>query len=254
MDITSDKYYSEYYEAIGHKIDGLIASFEFHNTADLTYSTKTSAVYSSQIEGSRVDLNSYMNSKLSDSKFSLQKDIEEINDLVEAYKMAQSTPLNEENLLKAHSILSTSFLIKSSQGIYRTSPVGVFGKSGLTYLAVEPEYVAREMAKLMEDVKSLIDSEIIIEKVFYHASLLHLRFAHVHPFMDGNGRVARLIEKWFLAEKLGEKFWKLTSEKNYLDNRQEYYDSIDMGVNFYELEYSRCQHFLYMLPEALTSE
>jgi Fic family protein len=71
--------------------------------------------------------------------------------------------------------------------------------------------------------------------------------------MDGNGRVARLIEKWFLAEKLGEKFWKLPSEKNYLDNRQEYYDSIDMGVNFYELDYSRCQHFLYMLPEALTS-
>jgi Fic family protein len=33
--------------------------------------------------------------------------------------------------------------------------------------------------------------------------LIHLRLAQIHPFRDGNGRAARLIEKWFVAEKLG---------------------------------------------------
>jgi Fic family protein len=47
------------------------------------------------------------------------------------------------------------------------------------------------------------------EEVFYFASFIHLRFVHIHPFRDGNGRAARLIEKWFIAEKLGKQFWKL---------------------------------------------
>ncbi|MBN1116921.1 MAG: Fic family protein [Bacteroidales bacterium] len=38
--------------------------------------------------------------------------------------------------------------------------------------------------------------------MFYFASLIHLRFAHIHLFRDDNGRAARLIEKWFVAEIL----------------------------------------------------
>ena len=58
-----------------------------------------------------------------------------------------------------------------------------------------------------------------IEEVFYFASMLHLVFAHIHPFQDGNGRAARLLEKWFLASKLEDKAWLIQSEKFYKENK-----------------------------------
>jgi Fic family protein len=79
----------------------------------------------------------------------------------------------------------------------------------------------------------------------------HLRFAHIHPFSDGNGRTARLVEKWFLAQKLGKNYWKIQSEKHYWENRQKYYEAINCGVNFYELDYSMCIDFAEILVESL---
>jgi Fic family protein len=47
--------------------------------------------------------------------------------------------------------------------------------------------------------------EMSIEQVFFFASMIHLVFVKIHPWNDGNGRSARLIEKWFLARKVGRK-------------------------------------------------
>ncbi|WP_394370742.1 Fic family protein [Pedobacter endophyticus] len=83
--------------------------------------------------------------------------------------------------------------------------------------------------------------------------LIHLRFAHIHPFRDGNGRAARLLEKWFLAQKLGIELWKIPSEKYYKEHQPEYYKNINLGVNFYELNYDNCLPIITMLPNSLTS-
>ncbi len=138
------------------------------------------------------------------------------------------------------------------RGHYRNEPVGVFGKSGLA-LAIEPEYVEAKMNELFVGISELLKSELSKPEVFYFASLIHLVFVHIHPFSDGNGRATRLIEKWFLAEKLGKDFWRIPSEENYKNNQQEYYDSINLGVNYYELDYDNCLDFLAMLPNSLSS-
>ena len=89
--------------------------------------------------------------------------------------------------------------------------------------------------------------------MFYFASLIHLVFVKIHPWNDGNGRSARLLEKWFLAQKLGAKSWFMQSEKYYYLHHQTYYQHIrKLGIEYAELDYSRALPFLLMLPGALT--
>lgn len=192
-----------------------------------------------------------MNYELNKDKFKVGKEIEEIEDLIEAYEFAQNNKLNEKNLLHCHKIFSDTLLIRSKRGKYRIEQVGVFGKSGLAYMAIEPEFVEKEMKVFFQDINGLISSNLNEIEVFYFASLIHLRFAHIHPFRDGNGRAARLIEKWFVAEKLGRNFWKMPSEEFYKKNQTNYYETISLGINFYELNYDKCIGFLEMLPSCL---
>ena len=249
MKLLTEKYYLEYQKLVGQKFERLISVYQFpESIEDLGYRTQVSAVYSSNIEGNSIDLNSFMNHKLSPSQKKNTKEIQEIEDLTHAYQFAQSNQLSETNLFKAHAILSKSFLIKSFRGKYRDDKIGVFSESGLVYLAIEVEFVASAMEDLFSDIDDLINAEISIAQAFYYASMIHLRFVHIHPFRDGNGRVARLLEKWFLASKLGTNYWNLLSEKYYKEHQQEYYNNINLGVNYYFLNYDLCLPFLQMLP------
>ena len=252
MKITDRKYLDPYIESIGHEIPTLIQNYDFsEDKGGFDYLTKSSAVYSSNIEGNSIDLNSYMNYELNKDKFKVGKEIEEIEDLIKAYEFAQKNKLNENNALNCHKISSKTLLIKSKRGKYRIEPVGVFGKSGLAYMAVEPEFVMKEMRGFFQSVEELLAANLNEIEVFYFASLIHLRFAHIHPFRDGNGRTARLIEKWFIAEKLGRDFWKIASEEYYKIHQSRYYETINLGVNFYALHYDTCLGFLEMLPNCL---
>ncbi len=252
MEITSKKYFSEYTDRIGHEIEFLISSFDFSDQhIDLGYSTQASAVYSSNIEGNRVDLNSFMNYKLSPEKFKQTKEIEEIENLVTASQFAQKSKLSESNFLECHRIFSPTLLIKNRRGNYRIDKVGVFGLTGLAYLALEPEHVQKRMKSFFQNMEALLEDQLSLEEIFYFASMMYLIFAHIHPFTDGNGRAARLLGKWFLTEKIGDPYWKIQSEKYYKDNQGKYYANINLGVNYDELNYDNCMPFLMMLPNCL---
>lgn len=252
MDITSSAYFPAYSEQIGDSIKSAVQDLAFKNgQLDLDYSTQASAVYSANIEGNTIDLNSFMNYKLLQEIARPTKELEEIENLIAAYEFAQKNDLNEKNLLEAHRLFSKTLLIKGKRGKYRTEKVGVFGATGLVYLALEPEFVAERMKEFFRNIAVLLQEDISLEKTFYFASRIHLIFAHIHPFADGNGRAARLLEKWFLAQKLGEQYWKIPSEKYYKEHQAEYYENINLGVNYYEVNYDNCQPFLLMLPSSL---
>ena len=255
MRILDDKYFNQYRDLVGNQIEKLIESFDFtEKSTDLGYKTQASAVYSSNIEGNSIDLNSYMNYKLSQEKFKPHKEIQEIENLISAYEYAQSNLLTEKNFLQCHKIFAKTLVIKSKQGKYRNEKVGVFGQSGLVYLAVEPEFVKETMTGFFNDLDTLLKRDLSKSEAFYFASLIHLKFAHIHPFRDGNGRAARLLEKWFLTEKIGKDFWKLSSEKYYKEHQMDYYNNINLGVNYYELDYDRCIPFLMMLPRSMENK
>ncbi len=244
-------YLSQYLKNLNFDLKVSLEKLSEGKTDDfLSYLTETSALYSSNIEGNSLDLNSFMNAKLQKEK-TKPKEFIEIVDLVRAYDVAKTNELNQINFLKIHRILAKNFLIKSKIGKYREEKVGVFGSKGLIYLAVEAEKVAREMELFFEEIEGLLKQKLTIEEVFYFAAMLHLRLAHIHPFFDGNGRIARLLEKWFIAQKLGEKAWFIQSEKYYKENIKNYYQNINLGVNYYELNYDNCLPFLKMLGDAL---
>lgn len=103
------------------------------------------------------------------------------------------------------------------------------------------------MKKFFDDIEVLLETEMSIEEVFFFASILHLVFVKIHPWSDGNGRSARLLEKWFLAEKLGEKAWFIQSEKFYYQQHQTYYKNIRaLELEYAELDYSKALPFLLL--------
>ena len=164
-------------------------------------SKSVSSVYSSKIEGEEIDFDSFFKHKFLHVEF--QPDLtRKADDLFAAYDFIDQHPLSLENVHKAHSILAANLLPLTQQGVYRNNPMYVINSADrIEYIAADADRVEEEMEKLFHDVDLLLNTQLSIHEVFYYASLLHLVFVKIHPYQDGNGRTARLLEKWFLDRK-----------------------------------------------------
>lgn len=222
------------------------------STPNFSFYTSVASVFSSKIEGENIELDSYIKHKRDGIPF--QPDYtKKTDDLYNAYLFAQQNPLNEHTTKKIHKLLGKHIVATSWQGKYRIQNMYVATDEGkIEYVAAPPDLVPIEMEKFMEDLKTLSEATLSIDEVFFYAALLHLVFVKIHPWNDGNGRTARLIEKWFLAEKLGGKAWFIQSEKMYYQHHQEYYNNIrQLGLEYEYLDYSKALPFLLMLPNSL---
>ncbi len=254
MNVSNQCYFQPWLKELGkQKPDKLWREFVTTNKLPaIEFSNATSAVYSSNIEGNPIDVNSYLASKFRGQRFKFKaRERKEIEDLEAAYRFAQTHVLNEKNFLTAHGLLAATLLTKSALGKYRVQMVYVYSRAGMEYAALEPEHVAGVMREFFTDIKQLRDLSLDVERTFYHAALIHLVFVHIHPFMDGNGRAARLLEKWFLSSKLGRTAWQIPSEMYYKENVADYYQNIKLGLNYYTLDYDRSVPFLTMLVKSL---
>ena len=168
-------------------------------------------------------------------------------------EFAFENELNLNNVLKAHAILSNNLLPQSLQGTIRNNPMFVLNSDDrIEYIAAEPSIVKDELNKLFNDIYKLMEYELSTNEAMYFAAFIHLIFIKIHPFQDGNGRTARLIEKWFLIEKLGNKAVAIGLEKNYYTNLNDYYKNIRvLGLEYGELDYSKSLVFLKMSLEGL---
>jgi Fic family protein len=232
----------------------LSSLFKKFKKIDLDYAFGISSTFSSQIEGNPLDINSYMRIKNSDD-LELKKDKSylEIEDLKKAYEYAKENLLNENNFLKSHGILSQDLKIsKTEKGKYRIGEnEAIYGEEGLRYVAIETKYVINIMKEFFEDISVLLNKELTIEEILYYSIFIHLMFLNIHPFRDGNGRSARLLQKWFLKEKLGEMMWKLPFENYIYKNKENYYRSLEIGINFYEIDYNDSLNFFKLFLNSL---
>ena len=111
-------------------------------------------------------------------------------------------------------------------GQYRTNEEhivsGMFGREKIHYIAPPPERVDEEMAHFLdwfnrqENVNSVIRSAIA-----------HFWFVCIHPFEDGNGRLARILSDMLLArtDKSEFRFYNISSQIN--KDKKRYYDMLE---------------------------
>jgi Fic family protein len=253
LPILSNDLLPDYLEKVSN---GLKEAFDALEDAEIStdafsFYTSVASVFSSKIEGEAIELDSYIKHKKFGIEFSPDY-TKKIDDLYEAYTFAKNHALNEGNIRKVHALLSKNMLTKNKQGKYRTQNMYVSTPDGrIAYVAASLVDVESEMKKFYTDLAFLLERKMTFAEAFFFASMIHLVFVKIHPWNDGNGRSARLIEKWFIAQKLGEKAWFLQSEKMYYQQQQNYYANIrNLGLEYPSLEYKKALPLLLMLPSA----
>jgi Fic family protein len=127
-----------------------------------------------------------------------------------------SLPLTEKRLFGWHAALfptGHSGPYEIEVGKYRTGEMqivsGAMGKEKVHYEAVKPKLVKAEMDKFLDWFNNDNQLDPVIK-----AAVAHFWFIIIHPFDDGNGRIARAITDMLLAyaENSGERFYSMSSQ------------------------------------------
>jgi Fic family protein len=141
-------------------------------------------------------------------------------------------PLNEERLFAWHASLfptGRSGMAKITTGAWRndsTEPMqvvsGAIGKERVHYEAPKAALVDGEMRGFLEWFESRPDMDPVLT-----AALAHLWFVTIHPFEDGNGRIARAIADMALArsENSPQRFYSMSAQIR--QERNAYYDILE---------------------------
>ena len=254
LKILNKNLFSDFVQKIDFSILEIIEKLEQKEISFDYYKTNyaISSVFSSKIEGEEIELDSFFKHKFLEVKF-LPDYTKRTDDLFSAYEFMQENILNLRHILEAHSILSENLLPKFQRGKVRQNQMMIVNNDGkIEYVAADKSLVENELEKLFEDIDNLMSEDLSLEEIFYFASQIHLVFVKIHPFEDGNGRSARLLEKWFLKEFLGRKAFAVQLEKNYYKNLQNYYKNLKkIGIEYLDLDYNKSLDFLLMTVNSL---
>ena len=254
LKILNKNLFSNFVQKIDFSILEIIEKLEQKEISFDYYKTNyaISSVFSSKIEGEEIELDSFFKHKFLEVKF-LPDYTKRTDDLFSAYEFMQENILNLRHILEAHSILSENLLPKFQRGNVRQNQMMIVNNDGkIEYVAADKSVVENELEKLFEDIDNLMSEDLSLEEIFYFASQIHLVFVKIHPFEDGNGRSARLLEKWFLKEFLGRKAFAVQLEKNYYKNLQNYYKNLKkIGIEYVDLDYNKSLDFLLMTVNSL---
>jgi Fic family protein len=257
LKILSNSLLHDFLGSIDFDLDETLASIEGDSVPVdyFKFYNSVSSVYSSKIEGENIDFDSYYKYKFLNVKYKADY-TKKSDDLLLAYEFALENNLDLKNVIKAHSILSSNLLPKTQRGLIRNNPMFVLNSDDrIEYVAAEPKIVKSELEKLFSDISTLLHNSLSLTETFYFAAYIHLVFVKIHPFQDGNGRTARLLEKWFLIEKLGKKIVSVELEKNYFKNLSDYYKNIrKLGLEYIGLDYSKSLDFLTMTISGLKTQ
>ncbi len=164
------------------------------------------------------------------------RDIYEVKNYISALNYIEkivkdNKKLNKRIFLQIHKLVTKNTLPKEKSGCLRLIPVYVVRHFlGLSQKVVYTAPPASEVSTLVENLISWLNEEenTNINPVII-AGIVHQEIAAIHPFVDGNGRLARAISTLVLYQR-GYDFRKLFALEDYYNlNRVEYYKAINTG-------------------------
>lgn len=136
-----------------------------------------------------------------------------------------SRALTEERLFGWHKALFP-YKTDISVGAFRTDEMtvvsGAYGRERVHYRAPAPEKVAGEMMQFLEWMNNPDASSGIVK-----SAIAHLWFVSIHPFDDGNGRIARAISDMVLADLDGEELHFYSLSRQILKDKSHYYKVLE---------------------------
>ena len=148
-----------------------------------------------------------------------EKEIQEVKNAYKAYDMLEElNPFKEEDLLKAHSVLT--YLIEDKPGEYRNHNEGVFDGDKVIFVAPQASLVPELMNNLFDWLKNDKETPLLIKSCIFH-----YEFVFIHPFGDGNGRTARLWQTLILT-KFNKAFAYIPIESYIKKYQSQYYEAI----------------------------
>lgn len=161
------------------------------------------ATKSSKIEGTNTDLPEAVQSQnqIQDER---RDDWREVHNYVEAMNLAiehlKKLPISSRLIKIAHkSILQGVRGERKEPGEFRRSQNWIGGVGISTASFVPPRHI--DIAGLMGDLEKFANSEETNLHPLVKAALIHYQFETIHPFLDGNGRVGRLLITLYLVEQ-----------------------------------------------------
>lgn len=210
-----------YVASISEKIGRITLLGDMEAKPHLRKNNRIKSIHSSlKIEANSLSLNQVrdvINGKL---VLGEQKEIQEVKKAYDAYeKILELDPYSIDDLKKFHGIM-TRYIVEES-GDFRRGEEGVFNGEQCIFMAPPAQYVPQLMNELfgwMREAQTKVHPLVL-------SSVFHYEFVFIHPFSDGNGRMARLWHTAILS-KWKPIFEYIPIESQVEKFQEDYYDAI----------------------------
>ncbi len=196
------------------------------------------AASSSQIEGTQATLSDYLKAESKIENIEIKKDVDKIKNYINAMnygiKRLEDFPLSLPLLKELH-----KKLLKGVRGEYRAP--GEFRRTQNWIGGVSIESATfipppvPEMMEALYELEKFLHSNISIP-VLIKTALIHYQFETIHPFLDGNGRIGRLLITFYLMHSGVLRKPLLYLSEFFKKYRQQYYDKLNNAREKDDLE------------------
>jgi len=217
------------YLALG-RLDSL--SSLLPNTDIFLYAyVRKEAVLSSMIEGTQSSLSDLLLYELTEQPGVPVGDVEEVSNYVAAleqglHRMAEGFPISVRLLKELHAILLSGGRGSTKQpGELRKSQNWIGGTRPGNAAFVPPP--VENIVDLLSDLEKFIHDQKQVTPALLKAAMVHVQFETIHPFLDGNGRLGRLLIVLILLSEDVLKQPLLYLSLYFKTHRQAYYEHLN---------------------------